>query len=106
MDQAGLLTEENARIAVLNGSSTSGLAARTSDYLKSQGLNIVQTDNAQTATPYTEIVFYTGKPYTIKYLVDLMKIDSIRIFHVDDPASPVDVSVTLGDTWANSNPMP
>jgi hypothetical protein len=35
-----------------------------------------------------------------------MKIDNIRIFHVNDPASPVDIAVTLGDQWANDNPMP
>ncbi len=106
MDLASLLKEEGARVAVMNGSSFSGLAASTAEYLKSQGLTITQTDNAQKATPYTEIVFYTGKPYTLKFLVDLMKIDSIRIYHVYDPASPVDVAVTLGDTWANDNPMP
>jgi polyisoprenyl-teichoic acid--peptidoglycan teichoic acid transferase len=104
-DLASLVKEEGARVAVLNGSYTAGLAATTSDYLKSQGLNITQTDNAQTATPYTEITFYTGKPYTVKYLVELMGIDSIRIYHVNDPASPVDVTVKLGDTWANNNPM-
>jgi polyisoprenyl-teichoic acid--peptidoglycan teichoic acid transferase len=104
-DLSSLVKEEGARVAVLNGSYTAGLAATTSDYLKSQGLNVTQTDNAQTATPYTEITFYTGKPYTVKYLVDLMGIDNIRIYHVNDPASPVDVSVTLGDTWANNNPM-
>jgi LCP family protein required for cell wall assembly len=104
-DLISLVKEEAARVAVLNGSYTAGLAATTSDYLKSQGLNVTQTDNAQTATPYTEITFYTGKPYTVKYLVELMGIDAIRIYHVNDPASPVDVTVKLGDSWANNNPM-
>jgi LCP family protein required for cell wall assembly len=106
MDLNSLVKEEGARVAVYNGSVTAGLAAETAEYLKSQGLNVVQADNAQKATPYTEIVFYSGKPYSVKYLVDLMKIDNIRIFHVNDPASPVDIAVTLGDQWANDNPMP
>ncbi len=105
-DLVSLVAEESARVAVLNGSSTPGLAASTSDYLTSQGLNVVQTDNAQKATPYTEIIFYSGKPYTVKYLVDLMGIDPIRIFHVNDPTSPVDVTVILGDQWSANNPMP
>jgi LCP family protein required for cell wall assembly len=106
LDLASLVKEEGARVGVLNGSATPGLAAETSEYLKAQGLNVVQADNAPKATPYTEIVFYTGKPYTLKYLVDLMKIDPIRIFHVYDPASTVDITITLGDQWANNNPMP
>jgi len=99
-DLASLVVEEGARVAVLNGSATPGLAASTSEYLSSQGMNVVQTDNAQRATPYTEVIFYTGKPYTVKYLVELMSIDPIRIFHVNDPTSAVDVTVILGDQWA------
>lgn len=106
MDLASLVAEEGARVAVYNGSSAAGLAARTSDYLKTQGLNVVQADNAQSASPYTEIVFYTGKPYTIKFLVEMMGIDPIRIFHVNDPTSAVDIAITLGDQWAANNPMP
>jgi LCP family protein required for cell wall assembly len=106
LDQASLVQEEGARVAIYNGSYIPGLAANTSDYLRNQGLNVTVTDNAQKVTPYTEIVFYTGKPYTVQYLVDLMNIDPIRIFHVYDPASPVDIAVTLGDDWANNNQMP
>jgi len=97
---------EGARVAVLNGSYTPGIAARTTDYLKSLGVNVTQTDNAEKASPYTEITFYTGKPYTVKFLVELMSIDPIRIRHFYDPASPVDITVTLGDNWAQNNPMP
>jgi LCP family protein required for cell wall assembly len=106
MDPAELMQTEGARVAVLNGSYTPGIAARTTDYLKSLGVNVTQTDNAEKATPYTEITFYTGKPYTVKFLVELMSIDPIRIRHFYDPASPVDISVTLGDNWAQNNPMP
>jgi hypothetical protein len=106
MDPVELMQTEGARVAVLNGSYTPGIAARTTDYLKSLGLNVTQTDNAEKATPYTEITFYTGKPYTVKFLVELMSIDPIRIRHFYDPASPVDISVILGDNWAQNNPMP
>jgi LCP family protein required for cell wall assembly len=106
MDPVELMQTEGARVAVLNGSYTPGIAARTTDYLKSLGVNVTQTDNAEKATPYTEITFYTGKPYTVKFLVELMSIDPIRIRHFYDPASPVDISVILGDNWAQNNPMP
>jgi len=106
MDPAEAMKAEGARVAVLNGSVTGGLAARTTDYLKSLGANVTTTDNAPAAKTYTEVTFYTAKPYTVRFLVTLMNIDRIRIYFRYDPNSPVDVSVTLGDDWARTNPMP
>ncbi len=106
MNLADLLQAEGAKVSVLNGTYTAGLAASTSDYLKTQGVNVTVADNAQQVSTYTEITFYTGKPYTVKYLVDLMKIDPFRIHHFYDPTNPVDIAVTLGQDWVNSNPMP
>jgi LCP family protein required for cell wall assembly len=106
LDITELVKQENARVQVLNGSSAAGLAARTSDYLKSQGVNVIETGNAEQYTATTEITFYTGKPYTLKYLVDLMKVNQFRIRHFFDPNSPADIVVTVGDDWAASNPMP
>ena len=105
MSVADLVKAEDARVSVLNGTYTPGLAASTQEYLKSQGINVTQAGNAQKATPYTEITFYTGKPYTVKYLVDMMKIDPIRIHHFNDPTSPVDIEITVGDDWVANNPM-
>ncbi|MEW5870418.1 MAG: LCP family protein [Chloroflexota bacterium] len=106
MDPAELITLEGARVGILNGSSTAGLAARTTDYLKSLGINVSETGNAEQYAAYTEITFYTGKPYTVKYLVDLMKISEFRIRYVYDPSKTVDMMITLGDDWASNNPMP
>lgn len=106
LDLTQLVQAEKARVTVLNGSATAGLAARTSDYLKGQGVNVTNADNAATYSTYTEITFYTGKPYTVKYLVELMQINDLRIHHTYDPTSPVDVVVTVGDDWAANNPMP
>lgn len=106
LELAELVKLEGARVAVLNGSSTSGLAARTTDYLKSLGINVTQTGNAEQYTIYTTVTFYTGKPYTVKYLVELMKINGLRVRHFFDPASQVDVTIVVGDDWAQSNTMP
>lgn len=106
LDIAELVRQENARVRVLNGSSTAGLAARTADFLKSQGINVTETGNADQYTATTQITFYTGKPYTLKFLVDLMKISQFRIRHFFDPNTTADIVVTVGDDWAASNPMP
>jgi LCP family protein required for cell wall assembly len=106
LDIAELVRQENARVRVLNGSSTAGLAARTADFLKSQGINVIETGNADQYTATTQITFYTGKPYTLKFLVDLMKINQFRIRHLFDPNTTADIVVIVGDDWAVSNPMP
>jgi hypothetical protein len=98
-------SQENAQ-AGLNGSSSAGLAAETSDYLKTQGINVVETGNAEQYSANTQVTFYTGKPYTLKYLVDLMKINQFHIRHFFDPNSPADIVITVGDDWAASNTMP
>jgi LCP family protein required for cell wall assembly len=105
LDDAQSIQQEAARVEVLNGSYISGIAAQTTDYLTSLGVNIAQTGNAEAATPYTQITFYTGKPYTLQYMIDLFAVDALRIRHFYDPTSPVDISITLGDDWANNNPI-
>ncbi len=106
MAPADLLKQENARVAVMNGSSVAGLAAQTVDFLKSQGLNVTETGNASAVTPTTLITFYNGKPYTLKFLVELMKINKFRIRFASDPAVNADIVITLGDDWATTNTMP
>ena len=104
-DAQANMQAEAAAITVLNGSYTEGLAARTQEYLASQGANVISTGNGEYTT-YTRIIDYTGSPYTLRYLVDLMGITRYSIFFEYDPASPIDVVVILGDDWAGNNPMP
>lgn len=106
MDPAELMKAEGAKVTVLNGSYTPGLAARTSDYLKTLGVNVINADNAQKLAPNTEIIYYTGKPYTAKYLMDLMKVNKLNIHYTQDPNSASDVVIILGDDWVRNNSMP
>lgn len=101
-----LVAAEQARVQVLNGSFTAGLAASTAEFLQGQGVNVVETGNAQVAPPATEITFYNGKPYTLRFLVEQLKINPLRIFYIDDPTSPVDISVSLGNDWAQAFQAP
>jgi hypothetical protein len=96
---------EAPKIQVLNGSTTTGLASSTLEYLQSQGIT-AEAGNAEQIYNATTIFDYTGKVYTVQYLVDLMKIDQNHIFSRYDPASPVDVVVILGTDWAAGNPLP
>jgi LCP family protein required for cell wall assembly len=104
-NQAALVKDEKTRISILNGTGQPGLAARTVEYFKAQGLNVVeQTASGQKST--SSIIIYTGKPYTIRYLTSLLKIQDANIINKFNPDSPVDIQLELGTDWANKNPMP
>jgi len=106
LDLTELVKQEGARVAVMNGSSVPGLAASTTEYLKSQGINVVETGNAAQPTGTTEITFFSGKPYTLKFLVDLMAINPYRIHHFYDPTKAYDIEIVVGDDWAQSGKLP
>jgi LCP family protein required for cell wall assembly len=105
-DPAELVGAEAARLSVLNGTFTAGLAAETSDFLNKEGLEVALTDNAGQAYNFTTLIVYSGKPYTVQYLVDTMLIVPNRIFFSYDPASDIDIEINLGEDWASNNPMP
>jgi hypothetical protein len=104
-DERANMQSEGASIVIANGTYAGGLASDTQTYLQSQGANVVGTQNSDYTT-YTQIFDYTGKPYTDRYLVNLMKITPYSVFFQYDPNSQVDVLVILGDDWAGNNPMP
>ena len=104
-DERANMQSEGATIVVANGTYIEGLASKTQSYLQTQGANVVSTENSDYTT-FTRIYDYTGKPYTDRYLVNLMNITPYSIFLQYDPNSQVDVRVILGDDWAGNNPMP
>lgn len=97
---------EAARVSVLNGTYTPGLAAQTTEYLLAREVDVVSTDNAQDVYELTTIVDYSGKIYTSRYLSELLNVDPAQIANNYNPNSPVDIAVYLGNDWAAENPMP
>jgi LCP family protein required for cell wall assembly len=97
-DPVELMKTEAATVGVYNASGVSGLAGLTEAYLKTLGINIVDVGNASYVN-LTTIYDYTGNPYTVQFLVDLMGINKTRIFNSYDPNSTIDVRLELGDDW-------
>jgi LCP family protein required for cell wall assembly len=96
-DPAARLEAEAARIEVLNGTTTAGLAALTTDYLQQQGLEITRTDNADRSDyPESLVIVHTGKTYTAEYLVSLLDLPTTAVVHGADADAEFDVSVILG----------
>ncbi len=76
----GYLKKEDASIAVFNGSTTVGLAAKRADELKSFGYNITTVANAPTKNySKTVLVDLTGgkKKYTQHYLEQRLKVTAV-----------------------------
>ncbi len=99
---AALLQAENARIALQNGTYTSGLGAKTRDLLLEQGFNIVQVDNADQEYLLTTVIDYSGNPYTLKALVSTLHVAESQIFTSYLQDAPYDFVVILGRDWADS----
>jgi len=101
-----ILAEEGAAVSVMNGSNTQGLAERTADYLKAQGINVVEQGNAAYTT-YTTITFYGAKPYALHYLVNFLGVNEpYRITYSYDPTATTHIVAVLGDDFAANNTLP
>jgi LCP family protein required for cell wall assembly len=98
-DNRERMIHEEARIVLLNGSLTDGLANRTQELLESRGVNIIEISNGDTRNQ-TRIVDYTGNPHTINYLAELFELAPGNYEIRYDPNSPIDVEVTLGIDWS------
>jgi LCP family protein required for cell wall assembly len=105
-DDAELRQAEAATVSVLNATTTPGLAADTSDYLKNLGINVSAVGNAEEPSETTVIIDYTGKPYSVNYLVQLLNIPANNIYSRYDPNSETDIAILLGADWAENNNLP
>jgi polyisoprenyl-teichoic acid--peptidoglycan teichoic acid transferase len=101
-----LVKTEQARVIVQNGTGTAGLASRTSEYLRSINMNIVEESNADRIYERTTLVILNGKPYTARKLAELMNIDTGYVQNRFDPDAGADLIIILGNDWVNNNPMP
>jgi polyisoprenyl-teichoic acid--peptidoglycan teichoic acid transferase len=93
---------ETPRVRVLNGSGVEGLATKTADYLKSQGISVVDVGNAD-RLDYEKSRIYVHNPtfpYTLRFLAELMGLSQGQILSPVSPSVDVDLEVVLGADWA------
>lgn len=97
------LAKEEAKIEVLNGSSTVGLATDASDLLKSYGYSIIKVDKNSEVIKKSVIYDYTNgaKPVTVKFLSDRF---SATVSTQPRPAnSSSDIVLIVGDNYKTTN---
>jgi hypothetical protein len=100
------MIQENARVLLQDGSRAGGLLERTGEYLQGMGVSIAGLSQASQPTALTTLIDHKGKPFTARFLVDLMGISPNKIIFDYEPDSPVDVEIILGDDWVRRNPLP
>ncbi len=96
-----LMADENARIAVYNGTPEFGLASVTQEYLLSQGVNVTEVGNADSATyRTTQIIDYGDHLNTTRFLIQLMGIPPLNVSSGESPEGDYDLLVIIGGDWA------
>jgi len=115
-DATQKMQQEAARVLIVNGSGVDGIASRTAELLKAQGMNVIGYGNLddypdQYSWPplsaRSMLILHTGKPYALEYLQSLLNMDRSDQFLIEfDPNAPADVVLALGADWAYTNPMP
>ncbi len=100
------ILEENAKVAVMNGTTSPGLAGETADFFIVNGFQITEVGNSDKFKDQTFIYDYSGNPYTIQALLDLMGYSQTRLFYRSDPNSTVDIVIELGADWVLENTFP
>jgi LCP family protein required for cell wall assembly len=100
-----MVDQEYAIVVVLNGTLTPGLASQTTEYLRAAGINVAEPANADDLYSKTTLIDYTGNPYTVEMIVELMSISPENVFHRYDVSGEGDIVVITGEDWAINNPM-
>jgi len=104
-DPTARLQAEAATIVVLNGTTVEGLAGRTAEYIRQQGLDVALTGNADRSDyPDSLIIVYTGKNYTAEYLAHLLGLPQTAVVHGADPSAEHDISLILGADYKEPGP--
>ena len=95
-----LAADEEARVAVYNGTAVFGLAAATQEYLQEVGINVVEIGNADSATyRTTQIITYGDFPFTAQRLTQVMAVPPLNISTGTEATENYDILVIIGDDW-------
>ena len=104
-DLSARVAEEAPSVMLLNASYQPDLGERTAAWLRDQGFQVVGTGTTQ-ATTVSTVDLQGPAPYGLRFLADTFGMTPGHIDHRYAPDAEMDLMLTLGDDWANNNPMP
>lgn len=94
--------KEGARVAVLNGTLSAGLAQKVADLLASKGFTVARVGNAPNNKfdyDRTQITDYNGKSLTVTALSDAMKVPGAEVRRLLDPTAKEDIVIVIGSDF-------
>jgi LCP family protein required for cell wall assembly len=96
-------TPEVASVAVLNGTTRSGLAGGTADYLRAEGFDVTRVANADRQDyANTLVVTHRDKPQTLAALLKALGIPQTAVVPGAETDAPQDIVVVLGQDYAGA----
>ncbi len=105
MSEEQIAALESAKIEVQNGTSTTGLAQRTAEYLKDLGYTVVSFSNADRSDYISSIIVdYSGKTNTVDLLAQRFNVVPENVRRQTGIDSRVDIRLILGQDYASSSP--
>lgn len=94
------MRDEQARVAIYNGTPTFGLASATETYLVKRSVNVVEIGNADSAEyASSQLIDFGDYPFTDQYLVELLGIPPLNVSQGQRPDGDYDVLVIIGSDW-------
>ena len=91
------LVAENAKIILLNGTETPGLARRTAAWLQSLGFVVEQLGDADVSTyQRATLMTYTDKRYTLGQLATLFNVTASEVRNPPPDQANLDIRLVLG----------
>ncbi|MBI2757274.1 MAG: LCP family protein [Chloroflexi bacterium] len=104
-DAVALMKADGARVVVANNTYTAQLDARTANFLIAQGMNVVGLGQPSGVSDQTTVVIYSPKLYALRYIISTFGIaSSNQIIFKNDPASPMDIEIRIGNNWVSKIP--
>jgi LCP family protein required for cell wall assembly len=98
------VAQEGARIQVRNGTYRNQLAKIGADQLRWHGLNVVDTDLADSPDyAHTQIVVFNDRPKTVELLARVLGVKPADIIQQPDPGQSADIMVILGEDYDPCN---
>ena len=96
-------------VEILNGCGVPGLAEKVSNYLRSQQMDVVRSDNADHYNYDQTILILRNENLEglkkVSQSFGINEQDELRIKHIPDEKLSVDITVIIGSDFATINPL-
>ncbi len=95
-DEAAQVANEAARIVVLNGTRTNGVAGQAAERLKAKNLTVSATGSADRVYPQSQVLVYNNKMATARAAARALGLPETSLAAGSDSSRDADIKIILG----------